>query len=938
MSPLRLGRERPGPEGGGAGRAIKAGLIPGANPRFAPMASMVADFPLTGLGAARASTIPLEGRLEGTSVPEILCALSREAFTGALMLERRGLRKVLYLREGRVVFAASSDPEDRLGTFLLRRGEVRLAPLLEASGQVARGRRLGQILVDSGVMDPGAVVRAVLDQVREVALSVFAFREGGYKLSKVSLPAHESITLDLAMETLVLTGVKRVRDWRWVRRAVGGPRAVYRRTEGSELSLASLGMTERAILEQLHRPCRVDSLCREVYAPSYDIYRSLWGLAIIGAIEREDPRLITGFVSSTTEGFLPDGGAIELLMDLGPRRFNGVLRLFQSGLEGALFFQDGRIQFATSSDPEKSLVTHLLRRGVISDRDHEDAVRRLLSGKRIGTILAERGALQPEDVERFVREQLMDVARSLAQWRDGEFTLEDNVTLSETVTLDASVEEVVVEACTAFETFDHLWDELGGLGTLFRLRRDYLDRLDRMALRPTIWELVSVLGKERTVEELLASRPEPDFELVRLIYALERVGVIERVSEAEILVRVRETKNAVPAYQASAWMSEASTLSEESPPASSSESADSALEFAPELFSRQQREHAPPNLEGFAAGQVTTGASQSASPDAPSDRELEVDDAWFSQSVPAEGSAESDQGERAPEAVFSISNLASERFELEDPPAAVDVESPSIETAEESMEGLPASAELQSPSLAAAMEETFVEGPATDYGSDEVDVPPASSIDLDTTLETERPNLDADRTLEIPRSFIDGLITPVQLDESHSFDTPQLHDAEFASSHSLESAGTPQASDTDGSAVAPAADSSESTRAGQFELDTPSPAPPQISDALYAEVDRFNRRHALVFQEIRLEIGAGARNFVLTCVRRLGPHGAAFEGLEPDRAGLFERESLARGVLERWHGDSREALDGLLDVELSLVGDLLSPSRRALLLQSLRDA
>lgn len=924
---------------------------------------------MTGLGVSRPSEIPTEGRLEGTSIPELLCALAREAATGALMLERGQLRKVLYLRDGRVVFAASSDPEDRLGSFLLRRGEVRLAPLLEASGQVARGRRLGQILVDSGVMDPGAVVRAVIDQVREIALSVFPWREGNYRLSRVALPSHESITLDLPMETLVLTGIKRVRDWRWVRRAVGGPRAVYRRADGYQPDLASLGMTERAIHEQLQRPARVDLLCREIYAPSYDVYRALWGLAIIGAVQREDPRLIPGFTNQPQEGFLPAGGALELLLELGARRFTGALRLFSAGLEGALFLQNGRIQFATTNDPERTLVTHLLRRGVISDRDHDDAVRRLLSGKRIGTILAERGALQPEEVERFVREQLLEVARSLAQWLEGEFTLEEGVTLGETVTLDASVEDVTVEACTALETFDRIWSELGGLATLLRLRRDYLDRLDRMTLRPTIWELVSLLGRERTIEELLAARPEPDFELVRLIYALERAGVIERVSEAEILVRAREARATPPV--ASSWPVPQDGEPQPSPapeqPAigtagteSSAAGADAteralqaqdALAIAPELFSATLHRQEPPRFE--TRDELIDGEPPPAT--------ASVDEGWLSEAVPPEiaasGSAPVESNaEVEPSGVEPIAqslepeqaaaesteepfSLVASECEIE-PPAAIDerFESAALDSeqvldseqdlareqdqtaagVEPPLAGLPASAQLQPAAPPEPLEEPNIDPPIDTNLADELELsgphPSNDDVvapDLDRTLETARPAFTAGSTLEIPREIIAAALAG-----THQTPTDEAAiDATIA-------AAVDDAGPTAGSPA--------------FELDTPEVPPlPAVPEAVFAEVDRFNRRHALVFQEIRLEIGAGARNFVLTCIRRLGPYGVVFDELEPDRQGAFDREALARGVLERWSGPLPEALDGLIEMELSLVGDLLTPARRSSLLQTL---
>jgi hypothetical protein len=758
------------------------------------MANTVAELPLMGVGRGSTAPVPQEGRLEGTSIPELLCAIAREELTGALMLERRSVRKVLYLRDGRVVFAASSDPEDRLGLFLLRRGEVRLAPLLEASGQVARGRRLGQILVENGVMDPGAVVRAVLDQVREVALSVFAWREGGFRISKVALPAHESITLDLPMDTLILAGTKRVRDWRWVRRAVGGPRAAYARISESAARTHALGMTERAILEQLDGPQRVDTICREVYAPSYDVYRALWGLAIIGLIQREDPRDLVDRAATGREGMIPAGGVAALLLELSDRKLDCVLRLFHEGQEGALYLAGGRIQFATIADTEKSLVAHLLRRGVISDHDHDEAVRRLLSGKRIGTILAERGAIQPDDIDRFVREQLLDVTRTLCSWSEGEYTCEPAPTFQEPISLDLSVEDVVVEACSSLEAFDPVWQALGGLSTLYRLRRDYLDRLDRMTLRPAIWELVSLLGKERTIEELLAARPEPDFELCRLILGLERVGVIQRVSEAEILVRARSA----PSLESTPpTLSLGSPDSEREPPGDGepevrAESpaeppadppAATALDLAPELFREEQHHAAAPDF-----------AAASSFESAPPDPEWSAEQEPFDAAVPVEAEVAS-----SPEA------------------------------------------SLQIPVVALAESQAEVSTESTD----------ARAL--------------ANKTLEIER--------PAEL----------------------------------------------SSRPDE-------PVTASVSD--YEAVDRFNRRHALVFNELRLEIGAGARNFVMTCVRRLGRERIVFETLEPDRQGWFEREALVRRVALFGSDQPNEALEALIHCELELVSELLPPSRR----------
>jgi hypothetical protein len=523
--------------------------------------------------------LPASGRLEGLSIPELLWELGRRRHDGALVVESNALRKVVYFRQGRIVFAASSDPEDRLGHFLLKRGGVRLEPLLDASAQVVHGRRLGEVLIDRGAMDPASVVRAVVEQVREIVLSIFPWREGSWRITAVRLPADESITLDIALEDLILAGVRRVRDWRRIQMRVGGPRAVYRITPGAEIDRPGFGMTERAILDQLEHPTRVDTLCQQVFAPSYAVYRSMWALAILELVERMDPHPVQQTLAGPGEGSIRDDALSELLLDLGERSFTGVLRLFRGNTEGALFWKNGRVEFATTNDPDQSLSSHLLRRGVISEHDHEQAVRRLITGKRLGAILSESGVLAPEEVERFVREQILEVARDLLLWADGEYCVEEGLPSDEEITLSLQVEDLLMSAYESTDAFLRIWKAIGSLSSVYRLRPDYLERLDRMSLRPMVWELVSHLGEERTVEELIERCRLHDFELCRLLYALTRLRVVERVSTEELLDRAR---GAEPREEA-AWTPDA--VAERSPaePALATTPA-SASTLAPELF------------------------------------------------------------------------------------------------------------------------------------------------------------------------------------------------------------------------------------------------------------------------------------------------------------------------------------------------------------------
>jgi hypothetical protein len=108
----------------------------------------------------------------------------------------------------------------------------------------------------------------------------------------------------------------------------------------------------------------------------------------------------------------------------------------------------------------------------------------------------------------------------------------------------------------------------------------------------------------------------------------------------------------------------------------------------------------------------------------------------------------------------------------------------------------------------------------------------------------------------------------------------------------------------------------------------PRPVPPEVLES----VERFNRRHRVMFEELRREIGAGVRNYVQTCQRRLGQVSELFDGLQPDRSGAFDPQALGEALLayrsrDRSAPDYDTLLESLIEKEILIVRDLLPPSR-----------
>ncbi len=485
------------------------------------------------------SSIPTSltaGRLEGIGVPELLWNLCRRRSTGVLHLTERGLTKKIYLAEGRIIFAASSDPDDRLGEMLLREGVVRLAALDRAVARLHEGKRLGTLLVESGDLSPEQLVRSVVGQVRAIVLGVFAWETGDYRFVEGPLPTEELITLEMRTGEILLQGIRSVTSFTRIRRSVGSDRARYRAAPDWRIAVdgLALGDGERSLLECLEGDGEtVHRLCERVSLSNFEVYQALWAFRVLGAVQEVDRALEFGPAGAGAGGLAGESFP-ALLVRMCRKGATGVLYVARGSHERTFHLRDGRCVFATSNNPDDGLLAHLLRRGVISIRDREETAKRLLSNKRVGTILLEMGVIDEIDLARMVREQLAEVVYDTFRWTDGDWTFAagDLPTL-EGITVDRSLEELVLEGVRRVTSWTRIREGLGGLGTRLVLAPDYLSILDRMTVGPDDWALVARFRQPLSPAEACASASLPDFRVAQTLWALRLLGVVEEVGTTE---------------------------------------------------------------------------------------------------------------------------------------------------------------------------------------------------------------------------------------------------------------------------------------------------------------------------------------------------------------------------------------------------------------------
>ncbi len=154
------------------------------------------------------------GNLRSANLPILLRYLQQHKKTGILILHRNDQERSIYLKNGDIIFATSKYEDDRLGEMLLKENKITLEQYETSVALLkATGKRQGTILVEQGFIDAIDLFNAVIDQFKNIILSLLTWIDGDYRFIEGNLPTEEVIILKMSTGNLILDGIKRIRDW-----------------------------------------------------------------------------------------------------------------------------------------------------------------------------------------------------------------------------------------------------------------------------------------------------------------------------------------------------------------------------------------------------------------------------------------------------------------------------------------------------------------------------------------------------------------------------------------------------------------------------------------------------------------------------------------------------------------------------------------------------
>jgi len=157
-------------------------------------------------------SFPSSGNIREAPLPVILQELQKGKATGALTVRRGGVEKCIYVKNGQIVFANSTDGHDRLGEMLVKAGLLsreHLDAALKLYQKNAGFKKIGAILVENGFVSPRDLFAGLKTQVKDILTSLFLWDAAEYRFEERLPP--DVIQLQFNLPELIREIIERIK-------------------------------------------------------------------------------------------------------------------------------------------------------------------------------------------------------------------------------------------------------------------------------------------------------------------------------------------------------------------------------------------------------------------------------------------------------------------------------------------------------------------------------------------------------------------------------------------------------------------------------------------------------------------------------------------------------------------------------------------------------
>jgi hypothetical protein len=232
--------------------------------------------------------VRLQGSLPNPTIYDLFQSVAVWGKSGILHLERDGAFKAIQFERGRIRFAATNRPDERLGALAVQQRLATWWQVQEAAREIGAEKRLGAVLVDRGILSVAEQEHLIRHQIQGIVVDALGWKTGVFRFVPISRPVAELVTIDWSASDAILEEARRSGDEVALWTEAGGTGGRPRLAGAGSLPLpAQLDDVEKRVLTAIDGRRTLAEVATAAAVPGIAAARCVAALVRAGCAESE---------------------------------------------------------------------------------------------------------------------------------------------------------------------------------------------------------------------------------------------------------------------------------------------------------------------------------------------------------------------------------------------------------------------------------------------------------------------------------------------------------------------------------------------------------------------------------------------------------------------------------------------------------------------------
>jgi hypothetical protein len=230
----------------------------------------------------------LKGNLRDFSTTQLLNLISLARKTGTLTIEGKETAQISF-REGKLIYAIMGNRSNGLAQVLHRSGKLseEQSRVIQARAQGTGDKQLGHMLIQAGYVTQSDIIQSVRQNILDIVYKLFTWVEGLFRFDANRLPPTEHITIPIDLESVIMEGSRRLKEWERLQEELPDLDICLRFTDRPDARLRNINLTveEWRVVSFINPRNTVRQIAQANNLSDFQIRRIVYGMLQAGLVQ-----------------------------------------------------------------------------------------------------------------------------------------------------------------------------------------------------------------------------------------------------------------------------------------------------------------------------------------------------------------------------------------------------------------------------------------------------------------------------------------------------------------------------------------------------------------------------------------------------------------------------------------------------------------------------